>query len=163
MCIQKYHVRSYFRRSEMYKRDCCVYIKEAESWSDDLPEAELEGDKATCPKLPLQCSATATIGSHQTYLVSGRESVSPPPPCQFYQHQLQGNIKILLARSWQTKPPSRKYYRKVRESGHMAAMNLFPDLQQRCQHYWTASCVSTSFDTSQSVWSTHVRHCVRWR
>ena len=26
--------------SEMYKRDCCVYIKEAES--DDLPEAEPE-------------------------------------------------------------------------------------------------------------------------
>ena len=48
--------------SEMYKRDCCVYIKEAESWSDDLPEAEPEGDKATCPKLPLEWSATATIG-----------------------------------------------------------------------------------------------------
>ena len=59
--------------------------------------------------------------------------------------------------------PGSNRYRIVRESGHMAAMNLFPDLQQRCQHYWTASCVSTSFDTSQSVWSTHVRHCVRWR
>ena len=161
----------------MYKRDCCVYIKEAESGSDDLPEAKPEGDKATCPKLPLEWSATATIGvvchCHWSGLVCHchhwqppdllgfRQRIrKPPPPCQFYQQQLQGKIKILLARSWQTKPPSRKLYRIVRESGHMVAMNLFPDLQQRCQHYWTASCVSTSFDTSQSVWSTHVRHCV---
>ena len=116
MCIQKYHVRSYFRRSEMYKRDCCVYIKEAESWSDDLPEAEPGGDKATCPKLPLEWSATATIGvvchCHHWQppdLLGFRQRIrKPPPPCQFYQQQLQGKIKILLARSWQTKPPSRK-------------------------------------------------------
>ena len=60
MCIQKYHICGCILGSEMYKRDCCVYIKEAES--DDLPEAEPEGDKATCPKLPLEWSATATIG-----------------------------------------------------------------------------------------------------